>query len=183
MKDTRDYDRIEKQLLEIVKAHLEELVKADKKIGAYSDQIQIDLVLNTDVTNRELPDRQQYRFSVTAAYTDDDGNTTSEEPFEQEAVLQKIIPTPVVPETSRLNYGKTVGESVFSDDGKGVAQYVNKDLGLEIPVSGAFSWKETEKARFHLDGIMAWKNHSTPQSLHRMRQWQMYLLRQSVCWM
>ena len=77
MKDTRDYDRIEKQLLEIVKAHLEELVKADKKIGAYSDQIQIDLVLNTDVTNRELPDRQQYRFSVTAAYTDDDGNTTS----------------------------------------------------------------------------------------------------------
>ena len=147
MKDTRDYDRIEKQLLEIVKAHLEELVKADKKIGAYSDQIQIDLVLNTDVTNRELPDRQQYRFSVTAAYTDDDGNTTSEEPFEQEAVLQKIIPTPVVQETSRLNYGKPVGESVFSDDGKGVAQYVNKDLGLEIPVSGAFSWKETEKGK------------------------------------
>ena len=147
MKDTRDYDRIEKQLLEIVKAHLEELVKADKKIGAYSDQIQIDLVLNTDATNRELPDRQQYRFSVTATYTDDDGNTTSEEPFEQEAVLQKIIPTPVVPETSRLNYGKPVGESVFSDDGKGVAQYVNKDLGLEIPVSGAFSWKETEKGK------------------------------------
>ena len=28
--------------MEIVKAHLEELVKADKKIGAYSDQIQID---------------------------------------------------------------------------------------------------------------------------------------------
>ena len=159
MTDTRNYERIESQLLETVKTYLEEQIRADEKIGAYSDQIQIEVTLNADATKRELSDRQQYGISVTATYTDDDGNKTSEEPFEMEAILQKIIPTPDSPEPSRLNYGKPVGESVFPDNGKGTAQYVNKDLELELPVSGTFSWKDTEK-----DKIPFGRNNGTETS-------------------
>lgn len=138
-----------------VEEHLKSMVENDRngtyplnenrtEVSAYAAAIELDAELVG--TNRAGDTaRQVYTYKVNIRFTDEAGQVHERTVDAYSVYLKKLVPQVTMPEMKPLTYGQKVSDSQV--DKAGEANYANKELSVNVNVSGRFVWNDEDSSK------------------------------------